>query len=51
MRENFEFGEKLGSGSYGQVHKTRYKVDDKIYAVKIVNKEFIEKVRNSLHIL
>lgn len=46
--ENFEFYEKLGSGSYGQVYRTKYKLDDKIYAIKSLDKEFIQKVREKI---
>jgi serine/threonine protein kinase len=42
---DFEFDNKpLGSGSFGQVLKTKFKLDNKIYAVKVMNKEFLKKV-------
>ena len=34
--ENFQLGEKLGSGAFGSVHKVRRKEDLKIYAMKRV---------------
>ena len=44
FREDFEFFEKLGSGSYGQVFRTRFKLTDEIFALKQLDKEFIAKV-------
>ena len=48
--EDFEFYEKLGSGSYGQVYRTKFKLNDEIYALKKLDKDFITKVffQNSL---
>ncbi len=43
-RADFEFYEKVGSGSYGQVYRTRFKLNDEIYALKQLDKEFILKV-------
>ena len=34
--ENFQLGEKLGSGAFGSVYKVKRKEDSKIYAMKIV---------------
>ena len=34
--ENFQLGEKLGSGAFGSVYKVRRKEDLKIYAMKRV---------------
>lgn len=43
--DDFEFDNRpLGSGSFGQVLKTIFKLDNKVYAVKLMNKEFIKKV-------
>ncbi len=42
--EDFEFYEKLGSGSYGQVYRTKFKLNDEIYALKKLDKDFITKV-------
>ena len=42
--EDFEFYEKLGSGSYGQVYRTKFRLNDEIYALKKLDKEFINKV-------
>jgi serine/threonine protein kinase len=42
--EDFEFGQKLGSGSFGQVFKTKFKLDNNSYALKMLDKKFIEKV-------
>jgi serine/threonine protein kinase len=42
--EDFEFYEKLGSGSYGQVYRTKFKLNEEIYALKKLDKEFITKV-------
>lgn len=42
--EDFEFGPKLGSGSFGQVFKTKFKLNQKSYALKMLDKRFIEKV-------
>jgi len=42
--EDFEFYEKVGSGSYGQVYRTKFKLNDEIYALKKLDKEFITKV-------
>lgn len=47
FREDFELHEKLGSGSYGQVFRTRFKHNDEIYALKQLDKEFIIKVSSS----
>jgi serine/threonine protein kinase len=42
--EDFEFYEKLGSGSYGQVYRTKFKLNEEIYALKKLDKDFITKV-------
>ena len=42
--DDFEFYEKLGSGSYGQVYKTKYKRTDEIFAIKTLDRDFVMKV-------
>lgn len=34
--KNFDFYRKLGQGSFGEVYLVRYKVDNGIYAMKIL---------------
>jgi len=43
--DDFEFYEKLGSGSYGQVYRTKYKRTDEIFAIKTLDREFVIKVK------
>lgn len=40
---NFKFLHQLGSGAYGEVMKVVHKKTEKIYALKIMSKKFIEK--------
>lgn len=48
--EDFDFYEKLGSGSYGQVYRTKFKLNDEIYALKKLDKDFITKVTLNTHL-
>mgnify|MGYP002628844747 CR=1 FL=1 len=40
---NYKILEKIGEGSYSKVKKTINILDNKIYAVKIFNKYFLQK--------
>ena len=42
--EDFDIQEKLGSGSFGHVFKAIFKLNKEVYALKILDKEFIAKV-------
>lgn len=41
----------MGSGSYGQVYRTKFKLTDEIYAMKTLDKEFITKVKQQFYFL
>jgi hypothetical protein len=40
----------LGKGGFGHVWKVRHKVTGKIYAIKVINKDYIRKKHDSHHI-
>ncbi len=42
-REEFEFGQVLGEGAFGQVRLCRHKTTDVQYAAKILKKEALIK--------
>jgi len=43
--DDFEFNAKpIGSGSFGQVYKTKFRLDGNTYAVKKLEKDFLVKV-------
>lgn len=49
--EDFEFGPTLGSGSFGQVFKVKFKLNSKSYALKKLDKEFINKNKKQKNLL
>jgi len=42
----YVFGEKIGAGSFSSVVKANTKIDDKVYAVKIINKSKVSNKKN-----
>lgn len=45
-KNDFEVLGLLGKGAYAKVVKARCLKDDKIYAIKILDREFIERVNS-----
>lgn len=43
--DDFEMGKKLGKGSFGEVFKIKFKHNGQKYALKRLEKKFIEQVR------
>lgn len=43
---NYILLDTLGSGSYGEVRLCKERVSDKLYAIKIISKEFLKKKKN-----
>ena len=55
-KKNYELIKKIGSGAYGKVYKARYKPDQKIVAIKVIEidwfkKSEVEGVLNEIRIL
>lgn len=48
---DFEFLSVVGKGSFGRVMLARYLEDDKIYAVKVLNKKLIVRRNETAHVL
>jgi len=48
--EDFELLDKLGSGSYGDVVLAKSKEDQKLYAIKILEKKLLVKVYRLMYI-
>ncbi|CAL4067462.1 unnamed protein product, partial [Meganyctiphanes norvegica] len=48
---DFEFLSVIGKGSFGRVLLAKYKSDNKIYAVKILNKKMIVKRNETAHVM
>ncbi|CDW79872.1 agc pdk1 protein kinase [Stylonychia lemnae] len=49
--DDFVFGKKLGSGSFGQVFKTKFMINNQSYALKKLEKKFIEKDQKHVYFL
>ncbi|KAG7158593.1 Serine/threonine-protein kinase Sgk1-A-like [Homarus americanus] len=48
---DFEFLSVVGKGSFGRVMLARYLDDDKVYAVKVLNKKLIVRRNETAHVL
>lgn len=48
---DFEFLSVVGKGSFGKVMVARYREDNKIYAVKVLNKRMIVRRNETAHVL
>ena len=44
IEEYYEFGRKLGQGTFGVVFEAKSKKDDQIWAIKAVNKEKVRQI-------
>ncbi|CAF0901319.1 unnamed protein product [Didymodactylos carnosus] len=49
--DDFEFDKCIGKGSFGKVYLTRHKVENKVYAIKVVSKALIKRKREERHIM
>ncbi|XP_037777547.1 serine/threonine-protein kinase Sgk1-like isoform X2 [Penaeus monodon] len=48
---DFEFLSVVGKGSFGRVMLARYRQDNKVYAVKVLNKKMIVRRNETAHVL
>lgn len=48
---DFEFLRTIGKGSFGKVYSARHIKEDRIYAVKVLNKKMILKTNEKNHIM
>jgi serine/threonine protein kinase len=49
--KNFEFQAEIGKGTYGRVFRAVHKATQKIYAIKVIDKDFVSKVRPFIFII
>lgn len=45
VKDDFEFGEKLGQGKFGNVYMAREKKSNFIVAIKVMNKESVKNLK------
>lgn len=48
---DFEFMKIIGKGSYGKVYLAKHKLEDKVYAVKVISKQMIIKHNEKRHVM
>lgn len=51
MPQDFEFMKIIGKGSFGKVYLAKHKSEQKIYAVKVINKQMILKHNEKRHVM
>ncbi|KAI0979613.1 hypothetical protein GJ496_007362, partial [Pomphorhynchus laevis] len=51
MPSDFDFLKHVGKGSYGKVYLARHKSEDKIYAVKVLDKSHIKRKNEIKHVM
>lgn len=51
MPQDFEFMKIIGKGSFGKVYLAKHKLENQIYAIKVINKQMILKHNEKRHIM